>query len=104
MPSKYWNVFYGLLSAALLAWPEARAAAPQSAFRKLRADAYRPGRLLLVPAAGHENELSEFSRARGISVQKSYPNLGGSQVVELASGADTMDWLDTYQASGLVAA
>ncbi len=84
-----------------LAAPAPAPGQPRS-FRELPADAYRPGKILVVPKAGRELDLGRFHQTRQNRIRRAFPALGGTQVIELPPGIDTLAALEAYQNSGLV--
>ena len=102
MPRKFWNKTSPLLLfLAGMLLSEGWAAEPSRSFRHLKADEYRPGRILAIPKAGRGAEVSRLHQTSGARTRKEYPALGRIQVIELPAGADTLEAIEAYQRSGL---
>ena len=102
MARKTWNkiLLLFLLSVGGVVAAERVPVQPRS-FRQLRADEYNPGRILVIPMPGRAAELARFHANAGAKVRKEYLELGRVQVIELPVGANTMDFIEAYQSSGL---
>ncbi len=55
-----------------------------------------------MPKAGREAELGRFHQQKQSRLRRAFQALGGTQVIELPAGADTLATLEAYERSGLV--
>jgi subtilisin family serine protease len=64
---------------------------------------YREGRVLIQPKPGLEGgAIEDWHRDRRSRVIRTFPEMGGCQVVELAAGGSVAEQIEAYRASGLV--
>lgn len=71
--------------------------------RPANGPAYRADRILVIPKAGREAELTRFHGQCGTRLRWAFPRTGNVQVIEVPANDTAQNMIDRYQRSGHVA-
>jgi len=85
------------LASLLLLLPSLVAAGEPVVIRPAHGPAYRADQIFVLPKPGRAHALAKVHQQNGAKLLKSFPALGGVQLLSLPPGADAMEYVARYQ-------